>query len=241
MTREGGRGRRREEYELDCLIYATGFEVGTEYARRAGYETRRDAMASRSVREVEGRRHEHCHGLHIHGFPNCFMMSIAQSGLTVNFPYMINEQAKHIAYVIQQALGRAASGRSKLEVTERPKPSGSTRPGDAVCARTSRVRRAALPGYYNNEGQAVGRQTRQNFFHFGGPTEFVELSSKPGGPTTRWRGWRLPSSQNAGGRSTPHHPTFDHPILRHSTDIRPRRPRNWPRATSTPAATSGGR
>ena len=28
------------EYELDCLIFATGFEVGTDYARRAGYEVR---------------------------------------------------------------------------------------------------------------------------------------------------------------------------------------------------------
>src|SRR5665213_792125 len=27
-----------QEYEIDCLIYATGFEVGTEYTRRSGYE-----------------------------------------------------------------------------------------------------------------------------------------------------------------------------------------------------------
>jgi cyclohexanone monooxygenase len=27
-----------EEFEVDCLIYATGFEVGTDYTRRAGYE-----------------------------------------------------------------------------------------------------------------------------------------------------------------------------------------------------------
>ena len=26
------------EYELDCIVYATGFEVGTSYTRRAGYE-----------------------------------------------------------------------------------------------------------------------------------------------------------------------------------------------------------
>ena len=36
------RARRRRrtgvEYELDCLIFATGFEVGTDYTRRAGYE-----------------------------------------------------------------------------------------------------------------------------------------------------------------------------------------------------------
>jgi len=27
-----------KEYELDCLIYATAFEVGTDYSRRAGYQ-----------------------------------------------------------------------------------------------------------------------------------------------------------------------------------------------------------
>merc|ERR1719230_690344 len=26
------------EYEVDCIIYATGFEVGTEYTRRSGYD-----------------------------------------------------------------------------------------------------------------------------------------------------------------------------------------------------------
>ncbi len=27
-----------EEYELDCIVFATGFEVGTDYSRRSGYE-----------------------------------------------------------------------------------------------------------------------------------------------------------------------------------------------------------
>ena len=26
------------EYELDCIVFATGFEVGTDYQRRCGYE-----------------------------------------------------------------------------------------------------------------------------------------------------------------------------------------------------------
>jgi cation diffusion facilitator CzcD-associated flavoprotein CzcO len=29
-----------KEYKLDCLIFGTGFEVGTSYARRAGYDVR---------------------------------------------------------------------------------------------------------------------------------------------------------------------------------------------------------
>jgi cyclohexanone monooxygenase len=27
-----------EEIELDCIIFATGFEVGTDYTRRSGYD-----------------------------------------------------------------------------------------------------------------------------------------------------------------------------------------------------------
>jgi len=101
------------EYELDCLIYATGFEVGTDYARRAGYELIGRHGLALTQKWRDGVRT--LHGIHIHGFPNCFMMSIAQSGFTVNFPYMINEQAKHIAYVIHRAL---THGLRFLEVTE---------------------------------------------------------------------------------------------------------------------------
>jgi len=157
-----------KEYELDCLIYATGFEVGTDYARRAGYEiVGRDGLTmtqkwSDGVRTL--------HGIHIHGFPNCFMMSIAQSGFTVNFPYMINEQAKHIAYVIHRAVEK---GIRSLEVTEEAEAAWV----DAVIGRSgfaTDFAESCTPGYYNSEGQP-GKTSRQNGFYFGGPTEFVEI------------------------------------------------------------------
>ena len=34
---EKGVGANGVEYEVDCIIFATGFEVGTGYTRRAGY------------------------------------------------------------------------------------------------------------------------------------------------------------------------------------------------------------
>ena len=43
-----------EHVELDCIIFASGFEVGTEYARRSGYETTGTRRPD-AVREV-GRR-----------------------------------------------------------------------------------------------------------------------------------------------------------------------------------------
>jgi len=35
------------EYELDCIIYGSGFEVGTPYTRRAGFEVTGPAVLQR--------------------------------------------------------------------------------------------------------------------------------------------------------------------------------------------------
>ena len=76
------------EYELDCIIYATGFEVGTEYSRRAGYEIiGRDGI---TLTEKWANGASTFHGFHTRGFPNCFIISNLQSGFTVNFPHMLS-------------------------------------------------------------------------------------------------------------------------------------------------------
>jgi cation diffusion facilitator CzcD-associated flavoprotein CzcO len=160
-----------KEYELDCLIYATGFEVGTDYARRAGYQLIGRDGETLTQKWKDGVRT--LHGIHIHSFPNCFMMSIAQSGFTVNFPHMINEQAKHIAYVIHRALDKRLRS---IEVTEEAEAEWV----EAVIGRsglTTDFAENCTPGYYNNEGQP-GETGRQNGFYFGGPTEFVEILAK---------------------------------------------------------------
>jgi cyclohexanone monooxygenase len=157
-----------KEYELDCIVYATGFEVGTEYARRSGYE-----LVGREEVTLTDKWNDGVttlHGLHIRGFPNCYMMSIAQSGLTVNFPYIIDVQATHIAYVIQQAMER---GIQALEVSEEAEAEWVA---DLLERAEDRKEFAetCTPGYYNNEGRP-NRKTRQGFFYMGGPTEFVEI------------------------------------------------------------------
>ena len=43
------------------------------------------------------------HGMHMHGFPNLFLMSIGQSGNTVNYTHMLDEQAAHLAYIVARA------------------------------------------------------------------------------------------------------------------------------------------
>jgi len=157
-----------EEYPLDCLIYATGFEVGTDYARRAGYElVGRDGLTL-TEKWNDGARS--LHGLHIRGFPNCFMMSIAQSGFTVNFPYLLNEQAKHLAYVVQQALEKDIRSLEASEEAENEWVEAVIRLG----GRTDEFAAQCTPGYYNNEGH-IDTRSRQSFFYFGEPTEFFDI------------------------------------------------------------------
>jgi cation diffusion facilitator CzcD-associated flavoprotein CzcO len=156
------------EYPLDCLVFATGFEVGTDYSSRAGYRIVGRDGVTLTEKWRDGVRT--LHGLHIHGFPNCFMMSIAQSGFTVNFPYMINEQAKHIAHIVDRALRQ---GLTRLEATAEAEAEWV----DTVVTRsamTAGFSEQCTPGYYNNEGQP-GVERRQAGFYTGGPTEFVDI------------------------------------------------------------------
>jgi cyclohexanone monooxygenase len=136
------------EHEVDCLIFATGFEVGTAYTRRAGYDmTGRDGV---TLSAHWGDRVRSLHGIMSHHFPNCFFMGLTQNTLTVNFPHMLDEQAHHIAYLLQAANERQAQ---VIEPTES---------GEAAWVETIRTSQMGgnsylaecTPGYYNNEGHA---------------------------------------------------------------------------------------
>ncbi len=156
------------EYKLDCLIFATGFEVGTEYSRRTGFEViGRDGLTL-TDKWRDGVRT--LHGVHLQGFPNCYVLSIAQSGFTVNFPYLLDVQASHVAWVIAWAL---ANDVTELEASA----SAEAAWVDAVRQRSTIImkrRKACTPGYYNAEGSADDK-LRQGSFFFGAPTEYADI------------------------------------------------------------------
>lgn len=136
------------EYELDCLIYGTGFEVGTGYARRAGYDTHGRDGQSLETKWAEGART--LHGMTINGFPNCFIFSVIQSGFTANYPHALNEQSKHAAHIIAHAL---ENGVTEIEATKAAEEEWTQEILEAVLDRR-KFMEECTPGYYNNEGQA---------------------------------------------------------------------------------------
>ncbi len=80
------------EYPLDCLIYASGFEVGTEYRRRAGFDLVRPRWRKTLQHWKDGMRTKH--GMHVHGFPNAFFVQPTQgANLISNVPHNLTEAA----------------------------------------------------------------------------------------------------------------------------------------------------
>ena len=135
------------EYEVDCLILATGFEVGTEYTRRAGCEIYgRDGL---TLSEKWGRQVATFHGLISRGFPNCLFMGGIQSGVSPNFTELYNEQSQHVAYVIGRALRQ---GLQTIEPTDDAEQGWLHALAESNQGRTS-FQLECTPGYYNNEGR----------------------------------------------------------------------------------------
>ena len=136
------------EYEVDCIIFATGFEVGTAYTRRAGFEIY--GRGGQTLTDHWASGPKTLHGFYSHGFPNCFHLGITQNTLTPNFPHMLDEQARHVAEVVRQANLRQAQ---KVE----PTPQGEAEWVETIRAnalQNLQFRRDCTPSYYNGEGHA---------------------------------------------------------------------------------------
>jgi cyclohexanone monooxygenase len=151
------------EYELDCLVYATGFEVGTEYARRAGYEVHGRDGITLTEKWADGA--STFHGFFSRGFPNCFIVSVVQSGFSANFPHMLDEQSKHLAYV----LDRVQRERVTLVETTQEAEDAWVQTIVDMAQYNVKFLEACTPGYYNNEGRPADRTVRNGSYGAGSP------------------------------------------------------------------------
>ena len=158
------------EYELDCLIYATGFEVGTDYTRRAGYEVYGRDGVTLTEKWSEGAAT--LHGMHSRGFPNCFIFSPTQAGFTANFPHLLDEQSRHLAYILGHA---AEQGVEMIEASQQAEDDWVQRIID-MAQFNMRFLENCTPGYYNNEGKPAERSIRNSSYGAGSIAFFKVLA-----------------------------------------------------------------
>jgi cation diffusion facilitator CzcD-associated flavoprotein CzcO len=160
-------------YDVDCLIFASGFEVGTTYDRRAGFDPVGRGGLHLSHRWADGM--ETLHGMQVHGFPNLFIVGPSQgANLISNITHNLTEAGSTIAAILRHAIDTSAD---EVEVTEEAvqdwvkllESSERAFIGNADCT----------PGYYNNEGGPIGRGQRLGLSgHPEGPVAYFEYIDK---------------------------------------------------------------
>jgi cation diffusion facilitator CzcD-associated flavoprotein CzcO len=156
-----------EHFELDCIISASGFEVGTEMVRRSGFETTGRDGVTLTERWADGM--QSLHGIHVHGFPNLFMVTLGQAAnLISNVPHNYLESGLTIASIVRHALDVGAERGSEVtvEVTAEAEAAWLERLEAGAQARMTQMP-DCTPGYYNNEGQPIeGRRAVLNSMAF---------------------------------------------------------------------------
>ena len=158
-----------QAYEVDCLIFATGFEVGTAYTRRAGYDIVGRGGKTLSQHWANGLRT--LHGLTARGFPNCFFLGFTQTAITISVPVALSEQARHVAYMVSEAKARNCH---VLEPTARAEED-YVQEVRSLARLGQRFYRECTPGYYNSEGAAGNRNGFFSEMYGAGPLRFFEV------------------------------------------------------------------
>jgi cyclohexanone monooxygenase len=166
-----------QEFELDLLIFATGFELSPYEEGTPIPVTGRDGL---TLAEKWKAGATTLHGQHVHGFPNFMLSTSRQASWDNNFPYPQEVVATHLAKVVRDALDR---GVESLEVTAEAEADW-VRFHEEKSGPLQETWRECTPSYFNQEGKADQRIMRNGAFG-GSPSEFRDI-------LTKWRDDGMP-------------------------------------------------
>lgn len=167
-----------KEYEVDLIVYATGFESVVSPARSGDI----DVIGSGGVTldDEWKERVRTVHGIYTHHFPNMYIVGgIRQSAVSVNVLHSADDQAAHAAKHIRQLNEDQVV---KFEITEEAVQQWcDTMDSNMHLVFNPEQVKLCTPGYFNNEGDF---DTEGKFEHgrpvwadayYGGPFAYREL------------------------------------------------------------------
>jgi cyclohexanone monooxygenase len=156
-----------KEFKVDCLIYATGFELSPFEQGAPINAVGRDGMTL-SEKWKDGATT--LHGIHVHGFPNFMLSGTRQGSWANNFPHSQDEVARHIAYIIREARDRGAD---TVEVTAEAEAAW-VQVHEEKAEQLMSIWRDCTPSYFNNEGHPNRTIARDGAFG-GSIMEFMDI------------------------------------------------------------------
>jgi cation diffusion facilitator CzcD-associated flavoprotein CzcO len=136
------------EYEADCIIFASGFEVTSDLERRWGMDVV-EGRGGRSIYDHWRNGPRTLHGTMTHGFPNQFYIGYIQGGLNASVTEQFGRQAEHIAHIIRDVMKRGALA---VEPSEQAQDD-YVRKFEELEIDMSQFNRECPPSYFNNEGE----------------------------------------------------------------------------------------
>jgi cyclohexanone monooxygenase len=158
-----------KSYEVDCLVFASGFEVGASTSRAGGFELigRKDMTLDQ---KWQGGR-QTLHGMFVRGFPNLgIIFGAKHATATWNVPYTLRKQAEHFVAVVKHC---ADNGVSVFDVAQ----SAETRWGKTIVEKSAlniKFVTECTPGYFNNEGKNPENSIFGSLYG-GGPFEYFKI------------------------------------------------------------------
>jgi cation diffusion facilitator CzcD-associated flavoprotein CzcO len=153
------------EYELDLLIYATGFEV-----QQTGIYNDIKGQGGVNLQDKYKNGIRTLLGIHTAGFPNLFIMGGYQASFQFNLTDMLQTQGDHIAECIDYV---RRNGHHTLDATD----AAESWWVEQVIEHRGKTNRSeeCTPGYYNFEGN---EQRRQDGNYNGGFRQYFECQGQ---------------------------------------------------------------
>jgi cation diffusion facilitator CzcD-associated flavoprotein CzcO len=162
------------EHRVDCIVFASGFEVTTDLDHRLGFDPVGRAGLALSERWAEGART--LHGVLSHEFPNLLIISLVQGGFGTNFVHFLSESARHCAEIVATCEER---GIATIEATPEAEEDWLMVLYGAA-AGAAEYSAVCTPGYYNSEQQEPDAKAARNLVYAGSLLDYA-------GHLQRWR------------------------------------------------------
>lgn len=160
-----------KEHEVDCIIFATGFEVGTSYARRSGFEIYGRGGLTMTKKFENGPKTQF--GLQTRDFPNMFFLGPLHAATGINVTQTLHEQAKTHAHIIKRT--EEVGGKIVEPSLEIEKAWHEMIQNSGLAERREFLANCT-PGFYNGDSGKDGKGARFEFEFASGAPDFYDIA-----------------------------------------------------------------
>jgi cation diffusion facilitator CzcD-associated flavoprotein CzcO len=178
------------EYEVDCIIFASGFDLGRETYQALEFDPVGRSGLKLSERWKNGAYT--IHGILSAEFPNLMQVSIVQGAFGTNHVHFLTYAGRHIAWTIAHCL---AEDVATIEPTAEAEEEWLMKLYGTVPAGAQAYTASCTPGYMNKEQEEMSPAAARNLLWMGSCVGY-------GNQLEEWRKSNLPGAKvvKAGSR-----------------------------------------